>query len=146
MRYTIGALGAAAALAVGCLASTTAVAHADSQGQSSLYAPSALVLTIGKGEDAATAAVQRAVVLRCAPRPGGDHPAAAQACSQLRAVNGEFSALTQPPAPGTVCTRIYDPVTVTADGVWNGRRVSWSQTFANQCVMEGMTQGNVFAF
>ncbi|MGP4003892.1 subtilase-type protease inhibitor [Streptomyces sp. 8N706] len=145
MRYTIGALGAAAALAVGCLASTTAVAHAQSGEESRLYAPSALILTVGKGEDAATAAVQRAVTLRCTPRPGGDHPAPAEACTQLRAVNGEFAALTDTAGSGTVCTRIWDPVVVTAEGVWEGRRVSWTHTFANQCVLDG-TQGSVFSF
>ncbi|MET8677473.1 subtilase-type protease inhibitor [Streptomyces sp. NPDC004647] len=148
MRYTMGTLGAAVALAVGCLAGTSGVAQAESGDSGRLYSPSALVLSVGNGEDAATASVQRAVTLRCAPTPGGDHPTAAQACTELRALNGEFTTLTDSDAPGRVCTKIWNPVVVTADGVWEGRRVSWSHTFANPCVMEAAqaTQKGVFAF
>jgi hypothetical protein len=147
MRYTVRALGAVAALTVGWLAGTSGVAQAGTVEADSLYSPSALVLTVGKGEDATTASVQRAVLLNCAPRPGGTHPAAAQACKELRAVDGEFAALAGDGGQGRMCTKIWDPVVVTADGVWEGRRVSWSYTFANACVMEGGMQGGaVFAF
>jgi hypothetical protein len=149
MRYTLRALGAVAVLAVGWLLGASGVAQAggaDEAREGRLYAPSALVLTIGKGDDAATASVQRAVLLSCTPRPVGTHPAPAQACWELRAVDGEFAALTGAGDPGKVCTKIWDPVVTTADGVWEGRRVSWSQTFANPCVMEGMMRGSVFAF
>lgn len=146
MRFSLKVLGTAAAVAVGCATGVGGgVAHADSAGTKSLYAPSALVLTVGKGPDAASSAVQRAVVLNCAPKPAGTHPAADRACAEVDAVDGRFQQLLTDAAPGTMCTRIWDPVVVTADGVWQGKRVSWQHTFANSCTMR-KSGGNVFAF
>ncbi|NLU73151.1 protease inhibitor protein [Streptomyces sp. HNM0575] len=146
MRFNVKALGTAAALAAGCVTSVGAgVAHAQPVRADSLYAPSALVLTVGKGPDAATAAVQRAVVLECAPGPGGSHPAAKRACAEVDAVGGRFEQLVDAGSAGAMCTRIWDPVVVTADGVWKGQRVGWRHTFANPCTMN-KTGGGVFAF
>ncbi|MCH5671326.1 protease inhibitor [Streptomyces gilvus] len=108
----------------------------------SLYAPSALVLTIGHGDSAATVTPQRAVTLSCAPTPSGTHPAAALACAELRAAGG-LDALA--PRDDVLCTKLYDPVVVTADGVWQGKRVSYERTFANQCVKDAY-MSDVFAF
>ncbi|MFG2192452.1 subtilase-type protease inhibitor [Streptomyces sp. NPDC048639] len=147
MRYTVRALGAVSALTVGLLAGTTGAAQAAPAEANSLYAPSAMVLTVGKGNDAATSTVQRAVLLNCFPKAGGTHPAAAAACAELRSVGGEFASLTVHEGPGPMCTKIWDPVVVTADGVWQGKRVSWSQTFANSCEMNGaMQEGSVYSF
>ncbi|MEU2739592.1 subtilase-type protease inhibitor [Streptomyces sp. NPDC007095] len=99
---------------------------------SGLYAPSALVLTMGHGETAATVTPERAVTLNCAPTPSGTHPAAYDACAELRAVNGDFDALTL--RDGALCTRQFDPVVVTVEGVWRGKRVAYERTFANECV------------
>jgi hypothetical protein len=98
----------------------------------SLYAPSALVLTVGHGEDAALATPARAVTLNCAPTASGTHPAAAAACAELRGAGGDFDALTG--QDDVMCTKEYDPVVVTVDGVWQGRRVAYERTFANECV------------
>ncbi|MET8953465.1 protease inhibitor [Streptomyces sp. NPDC004393] len=98
----------------------------------SLYAPSALVLTTGHGQSTATATPQRAVTLTCAPTASGTHPAAADACADLRAVNGDLDAL--PAREGVFCTKLYDPVVVTVQGVWQGKRVDYERTFANECV------------
>ncbi|MTE19484.1 protease inhibitor protein [Streptomyces sp. TRM43335] len=158
MRYAIKGLGLSAALAAALLAgaaTTATAAPAESgrgtagvaertEGAEGLYAPSALVLTVGKGEDPATATVERAVVLRCSPAPGGDHPAPERACAELRAVDGEFASLVETDGD-RFCPMVWDPVTVTADGVWDGRRVSYSHTFANSCVMADATD-RVFAF
>ncbi|MCX5329466.1 MULTISPECIES: protease inhibitor [unclassified Streptomyces] len=109
----------------------------------SLYAPSALVLTVGHGESAALATPARAVTLTCAPTSSGSHPAAALACAELRTVGGDFDALTG--RGDVLCTKQYDPVVVTVDGVWQGRRVSYERTFANECVKS--THGtSLFAF
>ncbi|SCK45778.1 subtilase-type protease inhibitor [Streptomyces sp. WMMB 322] len=144
MRFSVKVLGTAAAVAAGCLAGLGGgVAHADSVGADSVYAPSALVLTIGKGPDAANAAVQRAVVLNCAPKPGGSHPVAARACADVNAVGGRFQELVASGTPG-MCTRIWDPVVVTADGVWKGQRVAWQHTFANSCTQKA--GGSLFDF
>jgi hypothetical protein len=97
-----------------------------------LYAPSALVLTVGHGQQAATATPERAVTLNCAPTASGSHPAAPEACAELRAVGGDLDALSY--REGVVCTRLYDPVVVTVQGVWQGKRVTYERAFANECV------------
>lgn len=106
----------------------TALAATDS-----LYAPSALVLTVAHGDDPASAAPARAVTLSCEPAPSGTHPAPEAACAELAAVRGDLRALTA--RDDVMCTHQYDPVTVTVTGVWNGKRVSHERTFANGCLM-----------
>ncbi|MFD7131228.1 subtilase-type protease inhibitor [Streptomyces sp. NPDC059894] len=98
----------------------------------SLYAPSALVLTLGHGERAAAVSPSRAVTLTCAPTPSGSHPAPVEACAELRAAGGDLETLTVP--GDALCTKRYDPVVVTVDGVWDGRRVSYERLFPNECV------------
>lgn len=110
---------------------------------SGLYAPSALVLTVGHGDSAATATPARAVTLTCAPTSSGTHPAAASACAELRAVGGDLDALEA--TDDARCTREYDPVVVTVDGVWRGQRVSYERTFANECVKSSLGS-SVFTF
>ncbi|WP_030675072.1 protease inhibitor [Streptomyces cellulosae] len=109
----------------------------------SLYAPSALVLTVGHGESAALATPARAVTLTCAPTASGTHPAAAPACAELRSAGGDFDALAT--RDGVQCTKEYDPVVVTVDGVWQGRRVSYEHTFPNECVKSARSS-SLFAF
>lgn len=99
---------------------------------SALYAPSALVLTLGHGDSATTATPERAVTLTCAPTSSGTHPAAIAACAELRGADGDFDALTG--RADTLCTKEYRPVVITVDGVWRGKRVSYERTFANECV------------
>ncbi|OEJ28399.1 protease inhibitor protein [Streptomyces agglomeratus] len=145
IRTTLGAVGAAAVLA---LTSTAAAspAHAEPAGTASLYAPSALVLSMGMGEEAGTATVARAVTLSCAPGPGGTHPAPEAACAELHRADGQFAGLIDP-APRRTCTREWDPVVITAQGVWQGKQVSWSTTFGNRCQMEGgLADAALFAF
>ncbi|MFI1561980.1 protease inhibitor [Streptomyces sp. NPDC020490] len=123
---------------------TGAALAAPAAAPASLYAPSALVLTVGHGTDAALATPQRAVTLSCAPTPSGTHPAPARACAELRGAAGDPDAL----GVGDdvlPCTRQYDPVVVTVDGVWQGRRVSYERTFANECVKNAYG-ASVFAF
>ncbi|MFC8225008.1 subtilase-type protease inhibitor [Streptomyces sp. NPDC057287] len=112
----------------------------------SLYAPSALVLSVGKGGGDAPVTVQRAVTLSCAPRSSGTHPSPVAACAELRKVAGEFTQLTTPRPQGR-CTRQWDPVALSATGVWQGRSVSWSATFGNACEMQAsLAEGPVFSF
>lgn len=120
-------------------------AHALPSQSAGLYAPSALVLSLGKG-GTAPATVQRAVTLSCAPRPSGTHPSPEAACTELRQVEGEFTQLTTPLPQGR-CTRQWDPVVLSATGVWQGRSVSWSATFGNTCEMRAsLAEGAVFTF
>jgi hypothetical protein len=139
-RWT-AALGLTAAAVCGPL--TGAAVAAPGAAPSSLYAPSALVMTTGHGGDAATATPERAVTLTCAPTASGTHPAATQACAELRGAGGDFDALK---GRGDVwCTKLYDPVVVTVQGVWQGQRVSYERTFGNACAKDAAT-GSVFAF
>ncbi|WEO93803.1 subtilase-type protease inhibitor [Streptomyces sp. FXJ1.172] len=135
------ALGLTAAAVCGPL--TGAAVAAPGATPSSLYAPSALVLTTGHGDQAATATPERAVTLSCAPTASGTHPDAVRACAELRGTGGDFSALK---AAGNVwCNKLYDPVVVTVQGVWQGQRVSYERTFGNACEKDSIV-GGVFAF
>ncbi|MEV0238352.1 protease inhibitor [Streptomyces sp. NPDC050674] len=116
---------------------------APGQAPTALYAPSALVLTVGHGESALATTPERAVTLTCAPTPAGTHPAAGPACAELRGVGGDFDALTA--KEGVMCTKQYDPVVITVDGVWQGKRVSYERTFSNDCMKNAYGTG-VFSF
>ncbi|MGK5630453.1 subtilase-type protease inhibitor [Streptomyces sp. URMC 123] len=133
------------ALGLTCLAGGAGLAQAADAPEPRRYAaPNAMVLTVGQGEDPQTAPVRRAVLLSCAPTPHGDHPDPAAACAELRATNGDFAPLTAV-APDRACTLDWNPVTVTAEGVWEGRRVSYAHTFPNSCAKDA-TESSVFAF
>ncbi|MEU2184194.1 subtilase-type protease inhibitor [Streptomyces thermolilacinus] len=136
-----GAITAAAMTALAPAA--VAAPERASTGETRLYAPNALVLTIAQGDTAATATPLRAVTLTCVPSPGGTHPSPKEACAELRAVDGEFSALRGDEE--RACIKIYDPLVVTAEGVWEGRRVQYERTFGNSCEL-GNEAGPVFAF
>ncbi|MEU9081963.1 SSI family serine proteinase inhibitor [Streptomyces sp. NPDC048357] len=113
-------------------------------GTESLYAPSALVLGVTAGQDAGSGTVLRAVTLACSPTPGGTHPNPVAACAELRANGSRLDALAAP-AADAVCTREWNPMTVTADGVWQGRRLNYTYTFANPCGFRNTT-GVLFDF
>ncbi|MEU9609660.1 subtilase-type protease inhibitor [Streptomyces sp. NPDC048057] len=150
MRHLRSTIATAAALLLSGTALGTAVAQplalptAPPAAASSLYAPSALVLTVAKGTSATPSTVERAVTLDCAPRATGTHPDAAAACRELHAVDGDFTALPSE-LPQTFCTREWDPVTVSANGVWQGEHIAWSGTYNNGCEMAA-TLGVVFSF
>jgi hypothetical protein len=98
---------------------------------------------MGHGYSAATATPERAATLNCAPTASGTHPAAIQACAELRAYGGDFEALSG--RDGAMCTKQFNPVVVTAVGVWQGKRVSYEHTFANECVKNSSGM-SVFTF
>lgn len=143
MRNTARWAATLALTATAVCAPLTGAAIAAPAAPASLYAPSALVLTIGHGDSAGVATPLRAVTLSCAPTASGTHPAPALACAELRGAAGDFDALT---ARGdAMCTKQYDPVVVTVDGVWQGKRVSYERTFGNECVKNSYGT-SVFAF
>ncbi|WP_260609686.1 subtilase-type protease inhibitor [Streptomyces sp. WAC06614] len=124
-----------------CLAGAAGAAGVAEARPTSLYAPSALVFTVAKG-DAATGTVVRATTLSCAPSAQGTHPDPQAACAALNSTDGSFDRLLSAPDPNRACPMIYAPVTVTMDGVWQGSRVSWKHTFANSCTMAATVNGN----
>ncbi|MBT2387036.1 subtilase-type protease inhibitor [Streptomyces sp. ISL-11] len=151
MRYITKGIALGATLALGGLvaAGTTAASAAPATttapaAQTSLYAPSALVLTMGSGASRDDSGVQRAVTLTCMPKAAGTHPAAKDACTQLRSAGGDFDKVTAVKAD-TICTKEWNPIVVTAEGVWEGRRVNYEHTFANPCAFKA-GKGTVFEF
>ncbi|MFE6779740.1 subtilase-type protease inhibitor [Streptomyces sp. NPDC057702] len=143
MRNIAGGFALAAALSLGCLTTAAGSAHAGPARTTSLYPPSSLVLSVAPGEDA-SAAVTRAVTLTCEPQAGGSHPAPRAACAELRVNGAAFAHMTEP-AADTFCTREYQPVTVVAQGVWEGRNVTFQHTFGNSCLQQA-ARGTVFRF
>ncbi|MGW7075132.1 subtilase-type protease inhibitor [Streptomyces sp. NPDC054871] len=135
MRFFLKTVGATAVVAACVMSGTSGTAQADTKAApAGLYAPSSLVLAVGQGEEADTATMQRAVTLTCAPKASGTHPSPSNACAELRATTGEFDRLIGE-SPGMICTKEWKPVVVSVDGVWEGRRVTWSKTFGNSCEM-----------
>ncbi|MFB9615816.1 SSI family serine proteinase inhibitor [Kutzneria kofuensis] len=87
---------------------------------------------------------KQARTLRCDP-VGGDHPHGEAACRDITAAAGDFDRLPGDAAKG-VCgagSDLYDPVTVSATGVWDGVTVDYRKTFPNQCKLRLRT-GSVF--
>lgn len=144
MRHLVRSAAAIPLLATGTLAGLLGgTATAAPAAPTSLYAPSALVMTVAEGESAAAGVPMRAVTLSCNPRPRGTHPVPDTACTELASVGGDFAALGD--AGDRVCPMIHDPVVVTATGVWEGERVHFEHTYGNACVMS--SEGtSVFAF
>lgn len=129
-----GALLAAAA--AGLLLGTAATAQAAPH-----EAPSDnwLYVSVTQGDTAPGHTV--GTVLRCPSASfGTGHPHAAEACRELTAADGEIKKL---PVRDTLCSMIYRPVTAHSHGMWNGRHVAYTHTFANACVLHAST-GSVF--
>ncbi|GAA2642900.1 SSI family serine proteinase inhibitor [Streptomyces lunalinharesii] len=99
--------------------------------------PDGLFLTVSGSGDTWI----RGVRLSC-PDTRGTHPHGAAACAELAAVHGDPEALRGDPH---VCTREYDPVTVTASGSWRGAPVEWRREYPNACTMDAAT-GPLFRF
>ncbi|MEU8797222.1 SSI family serine proteinase inhibitor [Spirillospora sp. NPDC048819] len=97
-----------------------------------------LTLTLTHPDRATTGG--RSVTLRCEP-PGGGHPEAARACSELSESGGTFAH-----APdGRMCTAVHSPVIAQAKGRWRGKPVRFRAEYGNDCAMRSRT-GTVFAF
>lgn len=86
--------------------------------------------------------------LTCNP-DGGTHPNAAQACAELARVAGDFDNDNLGPNDGADrCKGPYNeylPVRVTAEGIWDGKRVSYQHSFPNSCWLSAGT-GSIFKF
>ncbi|MEV7965037.1 SSI family serine proteinase inhibitor [Sphaerisporangium sp. NPDC088356] len=100
----------------------------------------ALLLTIARGESATPS--DRVVLLQCAS-PGGTHPRATEACRLLEPVKGDLGDLKM--SSDAACAKRYEPMTVSASGIWDGRRLYFERTFGNTCELSAYT-GAVFNF
>lgn len=97
-------------------------------------------MTLSYSAGQTTGSEARRAMLTCHP-PGGTHRAPAEACQALDAVGGDPAALNV--SPDVLCPQVYEPVTVTATGSWDGRTISFSRTFGNACEAAAVT-GPVF--
>jgi hypothetical protein len=144
MRTPAKILPAALALVTAVLGCGMPAAAAQAAPAPSAAKPSVLTLTVAHGEHADSATPLRTVTLNCGEdSASGTHPTPQAACAQLRAVHGDVTALQ--PEDRTLCPMVYDPVVVTAEGVWQGRRVHYERAFANPCFARAQSR-DVFAF
>jgi hypothetical protein len=100
----------------------------------------ALLLTVARGE--AMAPSDRVVLLQCTV-PGGTHPRPSEACRLLEPISGDLGDLKV--SRDVACTKQYEPVTVSASGMWDGHRLWFERTFSNPCELHAYT-GAVYNF
>ncbi|MBB5627691.1 SSI family serine proteinase inhibitor [Sphaerisporangium krabiense] len=98
------------------------------------------LLTIARGESVSP--FDRVALLQCGPA-GGTHPHASDACRLLDKVHGDISELHA--SRDTACTKQYDPITISAVGVWDNHHHTVERTFGNPCELRATT-GAVFDF
>lgn len=95
-----------------------------------------LTILSSEGQSIAT------VLLNCGP-DGGTHPRPEAACKQLSTVDGRIEDI---PPINKACPFIFDPVTVTAVGIWKGSQRFYQREFSNKCVAVRETGGVIFDF
>jgi len=97
----------------------------------------ALILTYAAGE---TSRPERYAVLNC-PATSRGLRERDEACVVVNGVKGDLTQLK--PSQNTFCPMMFSPVTVTANGIWDGRYVDFKHTFGNACEMHSAT-GTIF--
>ncbi|MFF2962448.1 SSI family serine proteinase inhibitor [Streptomyces sp. NPDC057963] len=127
-----------AALAVAALLTLTAAGPAAAARSGAPLPERRLFLTVSGSANTWI----RGVELICPPAPDARHPEAAAACAAIDEAAGDLDDLPRDPH---LCTKVYDPVTATATGKWDGRPVAWRKTFPNACELDVAT-GPVFRF
>ncbi|WP_280442411.1 subtilase-type protease inhibitor [Nocardia brasiliensis] len=121
-------------LATVCLAFATLTLPVACGKSDSAPARTTLDLAVSAGQ---TLGVQPTrVSLTCEPA-GGDHANPDGACAALIGEGGDFDKLAGD--PGTMCAQVYDPVTATATGTWQGKAVKWEKQFSNSCELRAKT-------
>lgn len=76
------------------------------------------------------------VTLHCDPA-SGTHPHADATCRALLAAGGDINKLAG--QPDTLCPDIYDPVTATASGHYQGAQLIFQRTYPNHCELDTNT-------
>ncbi|MFI0976661.1 SSI family serine proteinase inhibitor [Streptomyces sp. NPDC021093] len=131
-RQALVAAAAAAALFAGAGSATAAATDQAPRPGNWLYT------VVIEGDDAV--GDMKGNLLRCPPPKGSGHPAAAVACKQLKAVDGDIAKIKR---ADVACPMIYQPVTAMSYGMWDGRRMVFAKNYPNACVMHAST-GSVF--
>ncbi|MDX3763860.1 SSI family serine proteinase inhibitor [Streptomyces sp. AK02-04a] len=141
MRTYKIAVASAAAIVAAVLPAASAAADQPSTHAKS-HPLTVLVLTKAHAGINPNPAPEEAALLGCNPSWGW-HPQAEEACATLKSVAGDFGKLNV--NPSELCNKIFQPVTVTAQGWWKGKKVSYEKTFSNPCELQ-KTTGAVFGF
>jgi len=76
------------------------------------------------------------VTLHCDPA-SGTHPHAEASCGTLLAAGGDINKVIG--QPDTLCPDIYDPVTATASGRYQGAQLIFHRTHPNHCQLDTKT-------
>jgi hypothetical protein len=76
------------------------------------------------------------VTLHCDPA-SGTHPHAEATCRALLAAGGDITKVVG--QPDILCPDIYDPVTATASGRYQGAQVIFQRTYSNHCKLDTKT-------
>lgn len=63
--------------------------------------------------------------LQCGPA-GGTHPRAAEACKEIAEAKGDIAAIR--PYPQAGCLPVWQPVTISVRGVWDGKALDFTAT------------------
>lgn len=79
---------------------------------------------------------QQFVTLLCDPA-SGTHPRAEAACNALLAAGGDIDKVAG--QPDTLCPDIYDPVTATASGHYQGVSLIYRRSYPNHCELDTKT-------
>lgn len=125
MRYSMLVLAAGALVLAGCGSGDPD----ESGGAATKVSPGAAASKLTVTVRASAKAEAVTWTLTCDP-PGGDHPAAAEACAAL-AKAGRWS---DPVPKDRMCTEIYGgPQTATVTGTWRGEAVNASFDRRNGC-------------
>ncbi|WP_158673882.1 MULTISPECIES: SSI family serine proteinase inhibitor [Streptomyces] len=78
---------------------------------------------------------ERTDTLKCFP-PGGTHAKPIAACDKLRQIDGDLDRLKSSTGnTGVVCTLQYEPVKVQIEGKLKNKKVHWTYTYGNPCLM-----------
>ncbi len=83
--------------------------------------------------------IKKSLLLLCPD--GSGHDKGVDACADLTAAQGDFTALE---AADGMCTKEYDPVTFRALGYWNGEFVTFEHRYGNYCTGVNATGGAIF--
>ncbi|MGP4110387.1 SSI family serine proteinase inhibitor [Streptomyces sp. 4N509B] len=137
-----GAVIAAAVAALALSAASAGAAPAPSATASAATVAAESELTLSIVPENPTPDNPRSIVaLDCGPA-GGNHPDPAYACEILAEADGVFEDI----RPGTGgCPDVWEPVTITATGTWQGRVVDYGEVITNR-MCAALETNDVFAF
>ncbi|NGO73794.1 SSI family serine proteinase inhibitor [Streptomyces boncukensis] len=134
MAVALAAVTCLAGLATGTAGAADAAHTAGDDDSPRPAGTSKFVLAVGHSGVTGVMVPERVVTLECGPYvPDGDHPKPLRACDDLTRAGGDLRTLADLNRDG-ICTKEYNPITVTVDGYWKNRRINFDHTFPNPCL------------